>query len=316
MNNFNIPIKVSIIIPAYNAELYIQEAIESVLSQTFKDIELIVVDDSSIDRTAEIVKGFGSKLKYLRHSENKGLSSARNSGFRQAQGEYIAFLDADDVWLPTKTEEQVKLLENDKELALVYSNCYLINEEGLHIGKLFDSIKPYSGFVFRKLILDNFIPTSSVIIRKKILDELGGFNERLVVSQDFDLLLRIAEHYKIDFTNFPLLKYRVHPNSLGTIHRRLMFEEAISITKFYKDKIGTMDKRLILRLNKAIAKYLFYIAIWSLSNINKREAIDWYIKCLNTKAFDFKIILAFLFFVLPRNISIPLMRNLIKIRDI
>jgi len=125
--------KVSTIIPAYNCERYIKETIESVLSQTYKDIELIIIDDGSTDRTGEIVRSFESKVEYIRQSKNTGPSAARNRGIEKAKGEYIAFLDGDDVWMPTKIEEQIKLLESNKDIALVYSNGYNVNLSGLKL---------------------------------------------------------------------------------------------------------------------------------------------------------------------------------------
>ena len=208
--------KVTTVIPAYNVEHYIREAIESVLFQTYKDIELIVVDDGSTDRTTEIVKNFGSKIEYVRHAENKGLSVARNTGIRQAKGKYLAFLDADDIWIPTKIEEQVKLLEGNEDLALVYSNCHKIDRSGAHMGMLLDSVKLHRGFVLKDLLLSSFITTSSVVIKKQVLDEIGVFDEHFFVSQDFDLYLRIAECHKIDFVDAPLLKYRVHSDTLSS----------------------------------------------------------------------------------------------------
>lgn len=308
--------KVSVIIAAYNAERYIQGAIESALSQTYKDIELIVVDDGSIDRTAEIVKNFDSKVEYIRHTENKGLSAARNRGISKAKGEYIAFLDADDVWMPTKIEDQIGLFESNKDLALVYSNCYKINRLGIEMGMLFDPIKLHRGFVFEKFLSDSFIATSSVVMKKQVLNELGVFDERLFVSQDFDLYLRVAEYHKIDFVGSPLVKYRIHPNALSSKERKLMLEEAIKITRFYRDKISSKNPDLARRLDKRITKYMFYIAVWLLEHAKRREAIRAYLKCIKTKAFDRKIILGSVFFIMPTFISAPLTRNLIKIRNV
>lgn len=307
--------KVSIIIPAYNAEPYIQEAIESALSQTYKDIELIVVDDGSTDRTFEIVKKFGSKVKYARHNEIKGPSAARNTGIIETKGEYIAFLDADDVWMPAKIEDQIRLFETSEDLALVYSNCYKINRLGEQIGIFPDPVELHRGSVFEKLLLDNFITTSSVIVKREVLNEIGLFDENFLASQDYDLYIKIAERHKIDFIDSPLVKYRVHPDGISSRKRRLMLEEAIKITRFYRDKISSKNPGLARKLDKRAAKYMFYIAIWLLEHAKRREAVKAYLDCMKTKAFDWKIILGSVFFIMPKFISTPLMKSFIKIRN-
>lgn len=307
--------KVSVIIPAYNSELYIREAIESALAQTYKDLEIIVIDDDSTDKTGQIAKSFGSGLTYIRHNHNRGPSAARNTGIKHVNGEYIAFLDSDDIWLPNKIQEQIKLLENNKDIALVYSDGYRVNLSGLEMGLLFNIVKPYRGFVFEELILDNFIPTSSVIVRKDILNEVGTFNDRFLISQDFDLYLRIAESYEIDFVDAPLFKYRIYPDSASSKKRDVMLDDVIFITKFYQEKISFDNPRLAQKLDKRIAKYMFYIAIWSLEHTSRREAINRYIACLKTGAFDYKIALGSLFFIMPKFISNLLVRNLVKIQN-
>lgn len=305
--------KVSTIIPTYNCEQYIRETIESALSQTYKDMEFIVVDDGSTDRTEEIIKSFSPKLKYIHYNENQGPSAARNRGIKEAQGEYVAFLDHDDIWMPTKIEEQIKLFENNKDLALAYSNFCYVDHRNVEMGALFDTVKPQRGFVFEKLILDNFVPTTSVIAKKKILEEVGGFNERFMISHDFDLYLRIAERYQIDFIDSPLVKHRIYPDSASSKKRKIMLEETINITTFYKDRIRLTNTALARELDKRIAKYIFYMALWMLEHANRKEALSRYFDSVRTGAFDYKILLGGVFFIIPRFISIPLMRKLIKI---
>lgn len=306
--------KISTIIPAYNCADHIRETIESVFSQTVKDMELIVVDDGSADKTGDVLQSFGSKLRHIRHKENRGPSAARNSGVKESKGEYIAFLDHDDVWLPDKIEEQLKLFEKNKDLGLVYSNFYYVDMAGAQMGELFDNIKPHRGLVFEKLIMSNFIPTSSVMVRKKVLDEVGLFDENFLISQDYDLYIRIAERCRIDFVERPLLKYRVHPASFSTRRRKLALDETICITKFYRDKVRRNNGQLARRLDNAIAKYMFYKAVWSLENDTRLTAIKEYLESLRTGAFDYKIALGSVFFLMPRFISGPLTEKLMKVR--
>lgn len=245
---------ISVIIPAYNAERYIKEAIESALSQTYKDIEIIVINDGSTDRTGDIAFQcfqHESQRVLIVHQKNKGASAARNTGIKYAKGEYIAFLDADDVWLPNKLQKQIALLENDKDLALVYSNCYRNTDT------LFDIAKPHRGFAFSELILDNFIPTSSVVVRKSILDKVGVFNESFLISQDFDLWLRIAHAHKIDFVDLPLVKYEMDSDGLS--------KKRIPVLK---EVIKIVAKN---RAYKQVLRYVFYIVLELIKRKNDRD---------------------------------------------
>ena len=305
--------KVTTIIPAYNCERYIKEAIKSVLSQSYGDIELIVVDDNSTDKTGEIIRSFGPRIKCIHNPTNGGPSIARNLGIKQASGEYIAFLDHDDIWMPDKIEKQIEIFNKKKDVALVYSNSYNINIMGLERGTFFDTIKPHRGFVLERLLLDNFIPTSSVVIRKDIVDEIGLLNEHFLISQDYDLYLRIAEKHKIDFLNLPLFKRRVYQGSASSDKRRVMLEEAIFIVRSYRNRPSN-NRRFIRKIDRIIAKYMFYIAIWALDHENRRTAINCYIDCIKTGSFDYKIIIGSVFFILPKTVSILLIKRFIRIQ--
>lgn len=303
---------VSTIIPAFNCEKYIKETVESVFSQTHKDIELIVVDDCSTDDTGKILKAFGPRVICVRQEKNAGPTIARNRGIEMAKGKYVAFLDHDDIWAPTKLEKQIGLLEGDPDVALVYSDSFSLNASDSKTGTLFRAVRPERGFVFESLLFNHFIATSSVVIRKKVFDEIGKFNERYFISQDFDLYLRIAERHKIDFVDEPLFKYRAHPGGLSTKRRKLTLQEAIEISKRYRDKFLRSNPGLARKLDRRIAKYMFYISIWLLDSSNRREAAGWYLNSMKTKAFDYKIILGALFFVTPRFLSAPILKKLLK----
>lgn len=225
---------VSVIIPAYNAEKYIKEAIESVLNQTYKNIELIVVDDGSTDNTAEIVKKYlnDPRVKYI-YQENKGLAGARNTGIKKAKGDYIAFLDADDFYLPEKIEKEVKFLKEHPEFDIVYCNM-----EHFYDGKskiLFQHRGPfYSGNVFEKLLNKFFGQADTLLIPKKILDKIGLFDEKMRYSEDWDLLLRISwAGFKFGFIKEPLLRIRIHKGSHSDMNNQW---------KMKKDALYLFDK--------------------------------------------------------------------------
>jgi glycosyltransferase involved in cell wall biosynthesis len=210
---------VSAIIPAFNAERYIRDAIESVLSQTYLHIECLVVDDGSTDGTRELVESFAEKVQYVLQ-ENQGVSAARNHGVARATGELIAFLDADDAWLPSKIEKQVE--EVTPSIDLVYSGLYL-TDECLHP---FGEIKaPATTVALRNSVLLQ-PPVISIaqasLIRRRVFLEAGGFDELLSTSADTDLAIRIACSHQIAAVHEPLVFYRQHGEQM---HRDWMAME-------------------------------------------------------------------------------------------
>jgi len=209
---------VSAIIPTYNSAKYIKEAVDSALSQTYKDIEITVVDDGSTDNTKNVLKKYidNREIKYI-YQENNGPASARNNGIRNSSGEFIAFLDADDTWKRGKLEKQMKLFDN-KNVALVYSDMEFFGEK--------IKFKCYSemfkrgmkrGRAYLDLILENFISTSTVVVRKDIFNNMGYFCEdvSLFSVEDYDMWLRIIKKYNVDFIDEPLVKYRIHNNQIS-----------------------------------------------------------------------------------------------------
>ena len=186
--------KVSIIIPTYNQAEYLKEAIESVLNQTYKNIEIIIVDDGSTDNTLEVVASFDNKIVYIQQ-RNKGASSARNTGIKEASGEYVAFLDSDDMWIKNKLEKQIEFIKNDPEIGLLGTGCY----EMINMGKMiYKKIFPAKNEILQKdLIKYNPFIQSSVIVEKDVFNDIDLYDEKFKESEDYDLWLRIAQKYKV-----------------------------------------------------------------------------------------------------------------------
>lgn len=201
--------KVSVIITAYQHARFISDAIGSVLAQTYPDDELIVVDDGSTDGTREIVTNYGNQLVYI-YQENRGSAAARNSGIRAATGEYVAFLDADDVWLPNKLELEVKFLDAHPSIGMVYSNYTYFGTRPGPAATGFAAIPPVSGQALKELFLSNPISSSSVLIRKSCFEKVGFFDESLVHGEDLDMWLRLAPCCEIDNIAIPLAKTRLY----------------------------------------------------------------------------------------------------------
>jgi glycosyltransferase involved in cell wall biosynthesis len=209
--------QVSVIIPTRNRAHFLRTAIASVLNQTFQHFELVVVDDASSDNTREIVAAFqDQRIKYFRHGINKGGSAARNTGILNSSGEYIAFLDDDDEWLPEKLAKQIEVLRSsDLKVGAVYTGYLDIEAaSGRVIGQQIPSRR---GNLSAHLLAENCVGSaSSVLMKRDCFDRVGLFDEDLPCSQDYDLWIRVAKEYFFECVQLPLFKYSVHENKIST----------------------------------------------------------------------------------------------------
>ena len=204
--------KVSIIIPTFNRRDYITIALDSVLAQTYKDYEIIIIDDGSSDDTKEVLKPYQDKIRYFYH-DNKGIPATRNRGIREAHGDYIALLDSDDYWLPEKLERQMDCFKKNPHYGMVATRCSSITQDG----RFREKNRPgKSGWILNDLFKANFIRTSSAMIKKECFEKAGFFDESLPMYEEVDLWLRIAKHYPIGFINTPLTVYIDNPQGVST----------------------------------------------------------------------------------------------------
>jgi glycosyltransferase involved in cell wall biosynthesis len=203
--------RVSVIIPTYNRADLIGETIESVLNQTFGDFEIIIVDDGSTDSTKEVVRRFDGPIKYI-YQENRGRSCARNQGFEASSGNYVCFLDSDDVLNPRMFERQVSLLESNSELGFVFSDYQFVNRAGEILPKpeVFCAHPLRRGRIFRFLIYFDFIFPSSVLARRDCVNKAGLFDPSLDAAEDLDWLLRMTRLYETDYIPEQLCLVRKH----------------------------------------------------------------------------------------------------------
>jgi glycosyltransferase involved in cell wall biosynthesis len=199
-------VDVSVVIPTYNRASQVKEAIDSVLGQSKAVREIIVVDDGSSDGTREALLAYGSSIQVL-FPPKGGASAARNCGMRAAQGQWIAFLDDDDVWLPSKIERQLELASLNPALALVYCDDYAVDEQ-LQILYRRAAASENRGDVFERLLVKNFIFTSCVIARRDAIEKAGYMDLEFKFAQDWDLWLKIAAEHPVDFVGEPLVLYR------------------------------------------------------------------------------------------------------------
>lgn len=205
---------ISVIIPVYNGEKTIRETIESVLNQTWTDLEVLVINDGSQDSTLKIVSNIeDTRLKVFNYS-NAGLSASRNRGITLAQGEYVSFLDADDLWTPDKLELQLKALEANPEAAVAYSWVNYITETGefFRSGNYINM----NGNIYEKFLNQNVLENgSNPLIRKQALTEVGGFDQDLSYAEDWDMWMRLAARYHFVAVPSPQILYRMSANSMS-----------------------------------------------------------------------------------------------------
>jgi glycosyltransferase involved in cell wall biosynthesis len=240
-----LPPAVSVIIPAFNVALYISEALESVLAQTFKDYEVIVVNDGSSDtlELERVLEPFREHIVYLKQN-NRGAAAARNAGLYVARGEYVAFLDADDLWEPNFLTSQLDFIESNGQCDLVYANARLFGDTPLS-GRTYMETSPSKGEVtFESLITARCnVITSGVVTRRQMILDVGLFDEHLLRAHDFDLWLRMVRHgARAAYQRKVLLSYRVRSDSLSG--------DAIQRVERELEAYDTIEQRLELSSNE------------------------------------------------------------------
>ena len=240
--------KISVIIPAYNAERYIAKAIESCLSQSYAPHEIIVVDDGSTDGTAEIAESFPSPVRVIRLSENMGASVARNCGVQASKGDWLNFLDADDWYLPQKLELQRRCALENNQAVLIYTGFRVMNLDGLE----YDGKLPQPMELFPRLRFRCVIHLGTVALRRDAFDAVGGFNPALRVTEDWDLWLRLAGRYSVALfapMTEQLVVYRKIAGSLSSNTMRFFHERpAIYRSSCLTGTSGVSRFLLLLRL--------------------------------------------------------------------
>lgn len=202
--------KISVVMPVHNGEKYIKPSIESILDQTFKNFEFIIINDGSTDKTAEILENYKAdeRIKTI-ETNHIGLKNALNKGIKKANGKYIVRMDSDDISKLDRLDKQYNFMENNSEVAMVGSQAILINENGDEI-EIFDYIKKEDKEIKKQLLRTCPFIHPSVMIRKSILDKVGYYKIRY--AEDYELWSRIVPYYKVSNILEPLIKYRKHQN--------------------------------------------------------------------------------------------------------
>jgi len=243
--------RVSVLMPVYNGERYLREAIDSILNQTFTDFEFIIINDGSTDNSLEIIQSYDdSRIRIVNNETNIGLTKSLNKAIKRARGKYIARQDADDISLPHRFLEQLSYLERRPEIALLGTSVYHIDEQGKVLGRVIVPIKPGN-----KLLKENQFNHGSTIFNKNVVVRLGGYNSILRYSQDYELWLRIAKHHEVGNLPQPLYKLRFHGE---TISFKNVDESVLYHILALKLTCGNIDHRALETVTDRGIKSLFH----------------------------------------------------------
>ena len=235
---------VSIVIPSYNHARYLAQSIESALSQSFRDFELLIIDDASDDNSRDIIQQYAQqddRIKYWFHEQNQGIPSTFNEGLQHASGKFYASLGSDDIWLPRKLETQVALLKENEEL-VVWSEGQIIDTAGKPTGELFTerhhaAEKQKSGNIFEELLQGNFIFGTSLIVKRENALRIK-FNESLKYLNDFLFAVELAEKYHFYFIPTPLAQYRIHGENITLKDKEGWLEDSLLLYELFLSRYG------------------------------------------------------------------------------
>jgi len=270
--------KVTVIIATYNAIAYLPSTVDSVIKQTFTDFELLIVDDGSTDETVEWVSKLVDPRVRLISQANQGVSVARNQGIANAQGEYIAFLDADDLWEPIKLEKQVNCLDENPQVGLVHTSIVNIDEQGKFLAAV--DASDVQGNVLKHIVEENLILCGSApMVRRSCLEAVQGFDQKLMSAEDWDLWIRLAARYDFAVVREPLVLYRQHLNSKSNNIERHLKHRLKVIDKTFETvakNLQPLKPRAVGRAYLSVAWKLLVQKDYKTSTMYRQKALSYY----------------------------------------
>ncbi len=250
--------RVSINLCCHNSASFLEETLQSVFAQTYTDWELVIVNDGSTDGTEAIIRRHlaqGRPIVYLPISHNVGLGAARNLALQRSSGEFIAFIDHDDVWMPHKLARQLPLFEASPRVGLVYSDCLNVWETGYRF-RQFEKLRPCAGEVFRELLVQYPVSIQTVVIRRQILEGTAeAFDARFRVLEDLDFVLRAARRWQLAFVDEPLVRVNMRRESATRMYRDLFPVEM----RLILEKLRTQDPDVDRAFPEELARFRFEI---------------------------------------------------------
>ena len=266
--------KVTVLMSVYNGEKYLREAVDSILGQTFKDFEFLIVNDGSTDKSGEILESYNDpRIEIINNNKNIGISKSRNKGLRIARGKYIAVMDADDISLPRRLEKEVEFLEQNRNMGLVGTDYLIINEKG----KVIHAVRCINGYreLKIKLLEGNQFAHGSIMFKKECTKKVGFYREEFMLALDYDLILRISEKFEV--SNIPefLYKWRINIESVSVKKKALQDKYALMAIEFAKERRQS-GKDKLQSLKKEEIDNLLDELISSSEGQNKKEAAKGY----------------------------------------
>ena len=280
------PPMISVVIPTYNNANFIGAAVESVLGQSVKPTEIIVVDDGSADATNEVLKRYLDSIQYLRQP-NSGPSAARNRGIAAAQGELVAFLDADDTWVPDKLEAQLKCLEAQPDVSLVHSNYWRLDMSTGEV-TLPGQFDIFEGDCYRNFFWRNGVQISSVLVRKECLARVGRFDEniRRASTEDYDLWFRLARYYQFAYIKTPLIFYRHHTTNATRDRIPLLEGELYVLEKAFRTDSQLLGSISRHSYHKRMFRMFFSLGYTHHVAFSQKQARRYLLKALRHRPWD------------------------------
>jgi glycosyltransferase involved in cell wall biosynthesis len=288
-------LKVSVIIPTYNSAKYILDAIESVFAQTYSNLEIIVVNDGSTDTTKDILRPYRNEFVYLEQN-NAGPAAARNFGIDNARGDFISFLDSDDIWAANKLERQMEVFFSNPDVGMVYSKFVDFHDRSRKELSVYPR-ELHSGMLFDLLLTTPLLLLSSIVVRTKILKELGGFDEGLITAEDTHLYLRIARNYRIIGVPDILVRRRIHDHNLSfrvdvDIGTLSCLDRIVRLFPETDPRIYPAMARGYRNRGKAMMQDYFHLGAYAACNRTAR-------RLLSMKIWDTRIMLYFFLTIFP-----------------
>lgn len=227
------PDRVSVVIATFNMGRYLPQAVQSVLEQSYPNVEVQIIDDGSSDDTAQVVQQWREDVRVRVHRQaNAGQARAKNEGIARSTGQFVAFLDADDTWLPGKLARQMPLFVDRPQVGVVYSDYVRMDEKGLPLPK--GTTRMYRGRVSGPLLVDNFVSFPSAIVRRECFAQHGVFDESLSMGIDYELWLRLSAHWEFDFVPEATVRYRIWSGQMSRNYRG-RYEAGIGIMQRFID---------------------------------------------------------------------------------
>ena len=253
---------VSVVIASYNMGHYLPRAVQSVLSQSYANVEVQIVDDGSTDDTPAMVRQFEGDVRVrVERQPNCGQARARNRGIELSGGRFVAFLDADDEWLPHKLSRQMPLFDGRPELGVVYSDFERMDADGRPLPK--EPTAMHRGRVSEQLLIENFVSFQTAVVRRECFERHGAFDESVRMGDDYELWLRLSAHYEFDFVAEPTVRYRIWSGQMSKNYR-----------KRYESGISTMER--FLERNPGLVRPAAIRTAWAHTYTGRGDCTLWH----------------------------------------